>query len=306
MIVSKNGRTDNIKVAIFSIILAVFSLSFGDAVIKGLSISFPLWQIYVVRSLFAVAILVVLIRWHKPWQAFIPESIRWTVTRSTLLSFMWIAYYAALPHIQLSVAAAVYYTIPLFITLFSALFTGERVGTKSWFAIVLGFAGVLIIVRPDVDGFNFYALLPLAAAILYALAMILTRTKCLKEDPKVLALALNVVFICTGTLATLIVLVWAPDDRTVASNLFLLGDWTQFNIESWLLMSGLGVIVVIGSLFSAIGYQKGPPSIVAAFDYSYLVFSAIWGLVIFNEVPDALTIFGMAMIASAGLITVRQ
>jgi len=67
------------------------------------------------------------------------------------------------------VAAATLYTLPLFITLFAAVFIGDRIGTKGWVAVFLGFGGVLLILRPEAGGFNAYALLPLVAAILDAL-----------------------------------------------------------------------------------------------------------------------------------------
>ena len=170
----------------------------------------------------------------------------------------------------------------------------------------LRLCGVIIIVRPDTEGFNSYVLLPLIAAILYALAMILTRTKCVDESPKVLAFALNVMFILMGAAATLVLAIWSPNHLLLESNSFLLGDWVALDTRGWFAMSVLSIVIVVGSLFSAIAYQNGPPSLVASFDYSYLVFSAVWGFVFFTETPDALTILGMAMITVAGLIAVRE
>ncbi len=301
-----NLRQDNLGLAIGSILFAVFVLSFGDAVIKRLSISFPLWQIYVIRSLIALPILITLIKVDRSKPNLIPETIFWTAIRSLLLACMWVAFYAALPHIKLSVAAAVYYTIPLFITLFSALFTGDNVGRKSWFAIALGFAGVLIILRPDSDEFNRYALLPLIAAVFYALAMILTRTKCFEENPKVLSLSLNFAFIAMGCTATILIAIWGPSEQLIQTNSFLLGDWTPLNTKGWMSMGILGIVIIVGSLFSAIAYQNGPSSMIASFDYCYLAFSAMWGIILLSEIPDGVTIIGMLLIAGAGLIAIRS
>ena len=303
---ASDTRVDNIKLAIFSVLFAVFALSLGDAVIKSMSLSFPLWQIYVIRSLLALPILLLALKLQEPDVAIMPVSLKWVLVRSLLLGCMWIAYYTALPKIKLSVAAAVYYTIPLFITLFSALFSGDKVTGRSWLAIIIGFIGVLIIVRPDAQGFNAYVLLPLLAAILYALAMILTRTKCLYENPKVLAINLNMTFIALGLIATAMLAVQNPSNELKTANPFLLGDWTQMDLKSWSVMAVLAVIITIGSLFSAIAYQNGPSSVIASFDYSYLAFSAVWGFVFFAEVPDLLTAVGMVMIAGAGLIAIRQ
>lgn len=296
----------NVRFAVFAILFAVLSLSFGDAVIKMMSISLPLWQIYVIRSLIAIPVLVFLVKYYDPTLSLEPVSIKWTVLRSLLLGFMWIAYYAALPYIKLSSAAAVYYTTPIFITMFSALFTGEKIGLKSWLAIAVGFVGVLVIVRPDSESFNLYLLLPLLAAVLYALAMILTSTKCLNENPKVLSLVLNVTFVAMGGLATLSIMFWSPTEAVKAMNPFLLGDWTYLNSTGWLVMGVLAAIIILGSLFAAIAYQRGPPSIIATLDYSYLIFSALWGIIIFAETPDALTVFGMMLITGSGVIAIKK
>ena len=253
-------QADNIKLAICSVLIAVFSLSLGDAVIKSMSLSFPLWQIYVIRSLLSVPMLLIIFKLQNPDVSIIPKSMKWVLVRSLLLGCMWIAYYAALPKIKLSVAAAVYYTIPLFITLFSAALTGDKVTAKSWLAIFVGFTGVLIIVRPDTQGFNAYVLLPLVAAILYALAMILTRTKCINENPKVLAINLNMTFILMGIIATTILMVTDLSIMHKQENPFLLGDWTQMDLNGWLVMAVLAIVITLGSLFAAIAYQNGPSS----------------------------------------------
>lgn len=300
------ARSDNTKLAVFSIIFAVLILSIGDAVVKYFSASFSLWQFYVVRSLIAVPILIAVIKIREPALSLKPVSINWTAIRSLLLAFMWVAYYTALPHIKLSVAAAVLYTIPLFITLISAVFTGDKVTSKSWSAIVLGFFGVLVIVRPDADGFNAYVLLPLLAAILYAVAMILTRTKCLDENPKILTLSLNITFIVIGIVASLLIAVWDPAESVRDTYPFLIGEWAVLDLSGWLTMSVLAVVVILGSLFAAIAYQNAPSSVVATFDYLYLAFAALWGLLVFSEVPDELTILGMLMIFGAGMIAIRE
>ncbi|MEM8950298.1 MAG: DMT family transporter [Pseudomonadota bacterium] len=180
---------DNLALAVTVIVLTVLALSFGDAIIKALSADLVLWQIFVLRSLVAIPLLLIMLRLRFQSVSLIPRSRRWTVARSLMLAFMWVAYYASLPHLQLSIAAAAYYTLPIFIALFSTVLVGEPVSRAGWLAVVLGFVGTVFILKPAADAFNLYALLPLAAAMLYALAMILTRTKCRDEHPLVLSAA---------------------------------------------------------------------------------------------------------------------
>ncbi|MEM7426392.1 MAG: DMT family transporter [Pseudomonadota bacterium] len=297
---------DNIRLAVASIVIAVFSLSLGDALIKATSASFPLWQIFVLRSALCLPVLLVVLRFRYPGVSVLPVSAGWTALRSVMLMSMWVAYYAALPNVELSIAAAVYYTLPLFITLLSAALTGDPVGKTGWFAIALGFAGVLLILRPDAGEFNAFALLPLVSAVLYACAMVLTRIKLREENPYTLSLALNVTFVATGLVAAAILQVWSPGPEAVAANSFMLGTWTALGSKEWLAVVIMAAAVLIGSVLSAIAYQSGPSSLVSTFDFSYLAFAALWGALFFAEIPDLPAGVGIAMIAAAGIVAVRR
>lgn len=301
---SSNG--DNIKLAVFAILFTVFALSLGDAAIKQFSAEFPLWQIFVVRSVIAIPVLIAVFKTRYQSASLKPDNVGWTALRSLMLTFMWVAYYSALPNLALSVAAAVYYTLPIFITLFAALFIGDKIGKTGWIAVVLGFSGVLLILRPQADDFNGYALLPLVSAILYALAMIITRTKCKSENPLVLSLGLNVSLVTVGAAATLLIGLWGPSSTETEIYPFLLGRWNSMGTNEWLAMGLLATAVIIGSVGAAIAYQAGPSSIVATFDFSYLAFAAVWGFLFFAEVPDAVTVAGMVMIVGAGILAVKR
>ncbi len=296
-------KQDNVPLAIAVILLTVLALSLGDAIIKSLSAGFVLWQIFVLRSLIVVPVLLILIKTRYDEVSFVPKTYGWTAVRSLMLAFMWVTYYAALPHLQLSIAAAAYYTLPIFITLFSAVFVGEPVKATGWLAVVLGFAGTLLILMPDTDAFNLYALLPLVSAMLYALAMILTRTKCRDEHPLILSGALNVTFILAGLVATLSGPLWL--DQTVNST-FLSSQWTGMGRTEWIAIVILAAAILIGSVGAAIAYQSGPSSIIATFDFAYVGFAVIWGVIFFREVPDLSSIAGIVMIVVAGIIAVRS
>ncbi|MEO1200274.1 MAG: DMT family transporter [Pseudomonadota bacterium] len=295
---------DNTLLAVTAIVLAVLGLSLGDALIKVLSANFSIWQIFVLRSVLLVPILVAVLVWRRINIAI--HSLGWMTVRSLLLSLMWVCYYLSLPNLDLSVAAAAYYTAPIFITLFASGLLGEPVGRLGWVAVVLGFSGAFVILQPGADSFNVYVLLPLTAAILYALAMILTRTKCRNDHPLTLSLALNVTFIVVGVLAEGILVLVSPDETMRSAYPFLLGDWAVMDPRAWLAMAVLALAVLIGSIGAAIAYQAGRPSTVATFDFSYLVFAAVWGVLFFGEIPDVTATVGIVMILAAGLLAVRR
>ena len=219
-----------------------------------------------------------------------------------MLGLMWVAYYASLPHLQLTIAAAAYYTLPIFITLFSALLVGEKVTAMGWLAVGLGFCGVLLILKPTAGDFNLYALLPLLSAMLYALAMILTRTKCRNEHPLILAGALNVTFIVVGLIATgLISAAREPDPPS-----FLSAAWAPLAQNEIAAIVLLAIAILVASVGTSIAYQIGRSSVVATFDFAYVGFAVVCGFLFFNEVPSTTSIGGMVMIVVAGMLAVRQ
>ena len=299
-------KIDNIKLAVSAIVFAVFALALGDALIKQSSIDFTLWQIFIVRSGIAIPFLISFVRIRTCETPIVPEKLFWTVLRSLILVFMWLIYYISLSNVALAVAAAAFYTLPIFITLFAALFLGDQIGTRGWTAVLLGFVGVLLILQPQADDFNSYALLPIGSAICYALAMILTRSKCRNEKPLVLSLWLNLSFVGVGILAMLVIQLWQPSAATMAVSPFLLGEWTPMWIDEWRIMALLAIAIVIGSTFAAFAYQSAPPAMIASFDFSYVAFATIMGFIFFDELPSLITMTGILLIVSGGILAVRN
>ncbi|APX13864.1 hypothetical protein BWR18_12315 [Tateyamaria omphalii] len=271
--------------------VSVAALSLGDALIKATSLSLPLWQIYILRSALVLPVL---------WGALCvrgtgrPVSVFWVALRSGLLIAMWLSYYSALPFMPLSAAAAAYYTAPVLITVLTAALSRRWPARRVLGAIFLGFAGVVLILRPDTSGFELATLLPLLAAFLYACAMVLTAHMCRDDDPFTLALALNIGFIIAGIGLGLFA-------GTAGS--FALGPWHSVDASLIAIVAALALSILVGSVGAAFAYQNGPPATIAAFDYTYLVFSLIWGVLFFGEWPAALALAGIAMIAAAGFLS---
>lgn len=296
---------DNIPLGVIVIVATVCVMALTDAIIKYVSADFPLWQIFVVRSLIAITILLALILFAKTAINIFPLRMRWVLARSFLLAFMYIAIYAAVPKLPLAVIAAALYTGPLFVALLSALLIKEPVHARGWGAIALGFLGVLVILRPSTSAFSWYALIPVIAGLFYALAAIITRTKCTDEKPQVLAIMLNLSILTVGLVATLCIAFAQPHiDAEIYP--FLLGGWVQMGIPEWNLIVLLAVLITLIGVGLAKAYQSAPPTIIATFDYAYLLFAALFGFLFFGEIPDTTTIIGMLIITFAGLIVIRR
>lgn len=280
--------------AVSAVVIAVLALSLGDAMIKATGLILPLWQMFILRSALAVPVLWLLARRNGRRSL---GSIFWVVMRSGLLVSMWLCYYSALPLMPLSLAAAAYYTAPILITILMSLLAWQTPPMRVLLAVCLGFAGVILILRPEAFGFRVVTLLPVLAAFLYACAMVLTSLKCRDDDPFALALALNIAFIVAGIGLG----IFSGQEGS-----FIFGSWQSIDFALFGVVAALSVVMLIGSVGAAIAYQKGPPATVAAFDYSYLVFSLVWGSLFFAELPDALSLLGITVIVVAGLLSLPR
>lgn len=299
------NRPDRAGYGAALIVFAVFLMALQDAIIKFASSDLSLWQIYVLRSAIAVPVLLAATSRNGDGAAALRGAFgRWAMLRAALLTGMYVSLYAALPLLPLATLAAGFYTGPLFIALLSGLATGETVGRRGWLAVAAGFGGVLLILQPGGSGFSPAVLLPLLSGFFYAVAAVLTRAKCHAERAMTLAISLNVVLFVAGGIASFLLLLPVFDDTSLSP--FLLGDWTPLDAGDGILVVILALLIVGIGIALAAAYQTARSVVVATFDYSYLVFSAMFGFVFFGEHPGMQTVAGMIVIAGAGLVAVRS
>lgn len=296
----EQSRPNRTALGIVTILTSVLIMAFADAIVKRVSADLTIWQVFAARSFFGLPIIVALLL--ATGVGLVIRAPFWAFVRSALLVLAWLAFYASLPVLDLSLAAVAVYTNPIMIALLSALLIGEPVARHQWGGVLLGFLGVVAILRPGTDAFSWFTILPLLAAAFYALAMVLTRSRCQDEAPLTLALALHALFIPTGLAATALLAVIGLDDGTKATFPFLLEDWAPMGAREWGLMAFLGGLSAVYFVGVARAYQIAAPSVIATFDYAYLVSAAFWGFVFFQEKPDLLTVGGMVLITMAGLL----
>jgi drug/metabolite transporter (DMT)-like permease len=293
-------RPDRIAQGIGLVLVSVTAMAFADALVKRVSADLTVWQVFATRSTISVLVLAALA--YATGLGFRLRAPGWSMLRSAFLVLCWITFYASLPVLKLSVAAVAVYTNPIMTALLSAVLIGEPVTRRQRLGVLLGFVGVVAILKPGTDDFSWFVILPLLAGGFYSLAVILTRSKCQDEAPLSLALALHALFAVTGIAATLLLAAIGLGAGTKAAYPFLVGDWMPMGRATWGLMIFLGVLSAAYFAGVARAYQIAPPSIIATFDYGYLVSAAIWGFVFFAETPSALTVVGMVLITIAGLL----
>ncbi|SBR50859.1 MULTISPECIES: DMT family transporter [unclassified Halomonas] len=295
---------DNILQGISLIVGAVFLLALTDALVKYLSASMSLWQLYVIASTLSLPILLGLLIGHSGARPNV-KSPRWVAIRSLLLLLMWIAYYTALPLIPLSVAAVAIYTTPLFIAVLAAFGAGEYLSRLAWLGIFCGFLGVVVVLRPGDDTFTPATLLPMLAAIFYALAMLVTRHHCQTEHPFILTLGLNLAFLTAGSVFSVLVAINSTASLAERAP-FLFTGWQPLDATTLAIIGAYALLLITVNTGVARAYQIAPSALIGTFDYAYLIFASLWGYLLFSEVPDAMTWLGMGMILMSGLMVLRQ
>lgn len=284
-----------------AILCATALMALQDALVKLLSAGLPLWQLFFLRSILTLPLLVLLIL--RTGSGRLRSAIdRWVLLRSALIVAMYVSFYAALPVLELPVVSAVYYTGPLFIVLFSGLFLREPVAVAQWGAVVAAFVGVLIVLRPNGDEFSLVALIPLASALCYAFAMVTTRGRMGAVDAWVLTFSLNIVFAVSGLAGIIVSAVVAHLDAYP----FLLTAWAPLDAKNAPVVVLLAFVSIAIHVLLARAYQLGPTVVVAGLDFSYLVFAALWAVLFFGTIPSSPVVTGTCLIGGAGLWSVMN
>jgi len=234
-----------------------------------------------------------------------PRAPGWVALRGLLFAGAGVIYFAALPNLPFSTAAAVINSVPLFIITFAMLLGGERVPNPVRAALAVGFIGVLLIIQPGLAGFDFYALPVLVAAAFYALAMVVTRIHCRTENPYTLALGMHLAFITVGAVMSVVVAVVDAAPATPAAK-FLLGDWRPLALTDVLILAVLGGAFMVYTVGVAFAYQRAPAATIAPFEYTYLAAGLLWGWLLFAERPGMLALLGMLLIVTGGLAVIKH
>lgn len=278
---------------------ALFLLGLQDGFVKLASAEVSLWQFQMIRS--AINILLLLVLGRIIFGAARPRPRRiWAVAlRSLLLTGAMILFFGGVPFLSLAEIAAGLYVFPLFVALLSALLLKERVGLRRIAAILTGFAGSLLILKPGTEAFAPVSLMPVGAALCYAGTILTTRRLCREESPVTLAFGVAVAFFAGSTLALLILAgvgagQWARDWP------YLFTGWAGIDLWLFGLIALCSCLNLTANMGLAKAYQSAEASWLAPFDYSYLIFATFWGFVFWRDLPDGSKLLGMAMIAGAG------
>ncbi|MDW8468463.1 MAG: DMT family transporter [Burkholderiales bacterium] len=210
------------------------------------------------------------------------------LVRAAFLPAMTALNFWALQYLQLAETGAIQFSVPILVALFAAPLLKERLDWRRWAAIVAGFAGVLVILRPGMQGFHPALLVALANALLYALFNLLTRHLAAYDSAE------TTQFI-SGIVATVAV---AP---------FAFAVWqTPASGAEWALAAAIGVAGGLGHYFLALAHRHAPASVLAPFLYQQIVWMMLLGYAVFGDVPDAPVIVGCAIVIASGAYLLQR
>jgi len=269
--------------AIYAVSISMAAYVVGDVVLKLLGQRFPPSELIFWRSCIISVALILVLAWIRPKLA--PRALMsWPVVGRCLFDCVNIlSFTTAVIHMNMAELYAILQMSPFLMTILAVIFFNEPVGWRRWTAIAVGFCGVLLIIKPDTSGLNSWAILGIVAALGAACRETITR----KIDPSVSTLEVTLL----SALAT-------------AVFTFIYGyreTWPAMSHQDIMMLSIQAVSWVIGTFLLIYACRNAPLSIVASFRYSLLVWGALGGYLVFNDLPDALAFCGAAIIVMCGL-----
>lgn len=300
-------RPENIMRGVALIVAAALTISIQDVVFKLFSSELTLWQIFALRGMLAIPMLMAVLWMQGAHTGVVGLAFgRWTLLRAVFITATFLAFYAAIPFLSLSTVGAANYIAPIFVALLSAYAIKEPVGPLGWLGVLLGFAGVVVLLQPGTDAFSAWSILPVVGAAFYALAHVTTRVKCQDTPLAAISLSQNIVMMSAGLIVSVMLFSFKPQGQLVEDYPYIFGLWSNVELTDGLVLVVLAGFSILISVMLAGAYQAAPPAIIATFEYSYLVFVSIWDTLFFGIAPTITSVTGMALIVMAGLLVLRR
>ena len=289
---------------ILCLIGAIAFLTISDSVIKWLSPSLPLHEVMLIRALVATACLFILIQFEGGFSTLKTKRPVLHLLRGALLVFANMFFFTGLAAMPLAETIALFFTAPLFICILSQPVLGERVGATRWLAILIGLVGVIVMVRPGSDVFSPISLLPIMAALSYAVMTMMTRKLGMRDSAGALTFYIQLAFLVISLAVGLAIGDGRFDRHDNASISFLLRAWQwpdQSQIELLLLC---GFMVTFGGYLLSQAYRLGEAAAVAPFEYAAMPFALAIGFYLWGDWPDSTAFAGSGLIIFGGLLVI--
>ncbi|MEM7670786.1 MAG: DMT family transporter [Pseudomonadota bacterium] len=282
------GRRSEVSSAVLCMLGGTAVLVLNDALVKALAETYPTGQLLFIRGLFVWPWIVLFAMRTGGLSSLRIHNIQGQVLRSICVIASSFLFVNGLRHLTLADAIAISFTGPLFITALAPLMLGEHVGWRRWLAVLVGFAGVLFMLRPGGDTLQWAILFPLGAAISGGLRDLITR-RISGTETTVAVLAVTTTVVLLSGLAT------AP-----------FTEWTPLRNADLGMFAASGILIAIAHTLMIEAFRRGEAALVAPFKYSSLLWGTVIGYLMFGDLPDRWTIAGAVIIVAAGLYVLHR
>ena len=268
-------------------ILAYLSFSLLDATQKTLVIYYSVFQLLLIKYFFVLLLSLIESKRKKNINFYKSKNIKMQIFRSILSVLESGFFVLSFKYLSLADAHSVGSLAPVIVVALSAVILKERVSTKTWIAIFIGFIGVLIILRPTSSIFDPKALLPLVAAFALGLYQVITK-KVSEYDP------------------TEVSLFYTSVVGIIIMSLLASSFWKPIDLSSYIFFLAIGVFFSLGIYLQIIALSKARASIIQPFHYTLIFWAIILGYIFYDDIPDFFTLIGALVITISGIFVIKQ
>jgi len=275
-------------IGLMCLALSLFSVLDTTAKYMAAVVKLPVTQVVWVRFVSQFLLIVMVTGMLSVPKLLTTRKLKHQLLRSTLMLFSTVFNFMALRHLRLDQTQTVYFLAPLVVALLAGPFLGEWVGWRRFLAILVGFSGILVVVRPGYEAFDPALLLAFGSMLCYAGFMLVTRYLATYDAPEVTLFYSLIAGTYFMAPLALVDWVWPSEPRV------------------WLLLASLGFWGGLGHYIFILAYRHAPASTLAPFVYLGLITHTAGGYLVFGQVPDVMTLVGAAIVIASGVYLVHR
>ena len=286
---------------IFFLLLAMLIISLQSIAVKGLGGSYPVLEMVVLRNLVALPFTLLFFRLEGKQGLPTTKQFRFEFIRGMFLFLSYTTFMMGLAALPLAEVESIRFSGPLMITILSVFMLGEKVESSRWLALMVGFIGVLLIVRPGSATFNLGSIFILISVLFYALTVMSTRKLHSTDSSATMAYYSSLVYLAAALILVPPTIVIGEIPNAHPSIAFLFRHWSMPTLLDGIIMCGLGLVWAGWTYFMARAYSLAQASVAAPFEYLSLPINVMWGFVIWREIPALMTWAGAGLTLLSGM-----
>lgn len=300
---------NNNYLGISAIVFGTICFSVNDISVKLFSSEIPLNQLMFFRAIFAISILLfVILPFYRGLKYLNTSNPVFHIFRGLAVVGANTFFFISIAELSLAEATAIFFIAPILITIFAMFFLQEKVGIRRGLACFIGFLGMLFIIKPGTISFELISIFPLIAALFYTALHIITRKYGSQEKPLTMGFYIQVCFLVTSLMFAGGFYLADFDAEHSNSLTFLTGSWVSVStFDMFHILVGIALPISIGGILVSYAYKNYEASFLAPFEYGALVIAVVSTYLIWNEIPDRLSLIGMILIMLSGIfVSLRE